>query len=147
MRLTSRPRRRDRSPGSNIIWDNQDNALHTAISGDPQTVVLDGLFDTGYVMVNQQSDRIPCLLTRDIHSYERFHPFLTGTVIVNRSEGHLLSICCPVHYLESLNTYWRAKRSGMVRSLSTFKSMNIPDFSLVYKSKEALPMHTIINFI
>jgi plastocyanin len=71
------------SPGSNIIWDNQDNALHTATSGDPQTAVLDGIFDTGYVMANQQSDPIP--MPTELGEYTYFctlHPFLTGTVIV-----------------------------------------------------------------
>lgn len=71
------------SPGSNIIWDNQDNALHTATSGDPQTAVLDGIFDTGYVMANQQSDPIPMPTEPGEYTYFcTLHPFLTGTVIV-----------------------------------------------------------------
>jgi plastocyanin len=71
------------SPGSNIIWDNQDNALHTATSGDPQTAVLDGIFDTGYVMANQQSDPIPMPTEPGDYTYYcTLHPFLTGMVVV-----------------------------------------------------------------
>ena len=71
------------SPGSNIIWDNQDNALHTATSGDPQTAVLDDIFDTGYVMANQQSNPIPMPTEPGEYTYFcTLHPFLTGTVIV-----------------------------------------------------------------
>jgi len=71
------------SPGSNIIWDNQDNALHTATAGDPQTAVLDGIFDTDYVMANQQSDPIPMPTEPGEYTYFcTLHPFLTGTVIV-----------------------------------------------------------------
>jgi len=71
------------SPGSNIIWDNQDNALHTATSGDPQTAVLDGIFDTGYVTANQQSDPIPMPTEPGEYTYFcTLHPFLTGTVII-----------------------------------------------------------------
>jgi cytochrome c oxidase subunit 2 len=71
------------SPGSNIIWDNQDSALHTATSGDPQTAVLDGIFDTDYVMANQQSDPIPMPTEPGEYTYFcTLHPFLTGTVIV-----------------------------------------------------------------
>jgi cytochrome c oxidase subunit 2 len=71
------------SPGSNIIWDNQDDALHTATSGDPQTAVLDGIFDTDYVMANQQSDPIPMPTEPGEYTYFcTLHPFLTGTVIV-----------------------------------------------------------------
>jgi cytochrome c oxidase subunit 2 len=71
------------SAGSSIIWDNQDNALHTATSGDPQTAVLDDIFDTGYIMANQQSN--PILMPTESGEYTYFctlHPFLTGTVIV-----------------------------------------------------------------
>ncbi|MGH9912385.1 MAG: cupredoxin domain-containing protein [Nitrososphaeraceae archaeon] len=71
------------SPGSNIIWDNQDNALHTATSGDPQTAVLDDKFDTGYVMANQQSNPIPMPTEPGEYTYFcTLHPFLTGTVVV-----------------------------------------------------------------
>jgi cytochrome c oxidase subunit 2 len=71
------------SPGSNIIWDNQDNALHTATSGDPQTAITDDIFDTGYVLANQQSN--PISMPTELGEYTYFctlHPFLTGTVIV-----------------------------------------------------------------
>lgn len=71
------------SPGSTIVWDNQDNALHTATSGDPQTAVLDDKFDTGYVMANQQSNPIPMPTEPGEYTYFcTLHPFLTGTVVV-----------------------------------------------------------------
>ena len=71
------------SPGSTIIWDNQDNALHTATFGDPETAAPDGKFDSGYVAANQQSK--PVTMSTEPGEYTYFctlHPFLTGTVIV-----------------------------------------------------------------
>jgi plastocyanin len=71
------------SPGSTIIWDNQDNALHTATSGNPETAVLDGKFDTGYIAPGQQSK--PITMPTEPGEYTYFctlHPFLVGTVIV-----------------------------------------------------------------
>jgi cytochrome c oxidase subunit 2 len=71
------------SPGSTIVWDNQDDALHTATSGNPETAVLDDMFDTGYVMANQQSNPIPMPTEPGEYTYFcTLHPFLTGTVIV-----------------------------------------------------------------
>jgi hypothetical protein len=46
-----------RAPGNTIIWDNQDNALHTATSGNPETATPDGKFDSGYFAANQQSNQ------------------------------------------------------------------------------------------
>ena len=43
------------SPGATVMWDNQDNALHTATSGNPDTAAPDGKFDTGIIGANQQS--------------------------------------------------------------------------------------------
>ena len=43
------------SPGATVMWDNQDNALHTATSGNPDTATPDGKFDTGIIGANQQS--------------------------------------------------------------------------------------------
>jgi plastocyanin len=43
------------SAGSTIIWDNEDNALHTATSGNPETGP-DGTFDTGLVAASEQSE-------------------------------------------------------------------------------------------
>lgn len=70
------------SPGGAIVWDNQDDALHTA-SGDPETAVLDNMFDTGYLTSNQQ--REPITMPTEPGEYTYFctlHPFLTGTVII-----------------------------------------------------------------
>jgi plastocyanin len=70
-------------PGSTIIWDNQDNALHTATSGDPETAVTDDKFDSGYVAANQQSK--PITMPTEPGEYTYFctlHPFLVGAVVV-----------------------------------------------------------------
>jgi plastocyanin len=70
------------SPGSTIIWDNQDNALHTATSGNPETGP-DGTFDTGLVAANEQSEPIPMPTEPGEYAYFcTLHPFLVGTVIV-----------------------------------------------------------------
>jgi plastocyanin len=61
--------------------DNQDNALHTATSG--QSPNPDGKFDTSYVAANQQSK--PVTVPTEPGQYPYFctlHPFLTGTVVV-----------------------------------------------------------------
>jgi plastocyanin len=71
------------TPGTTIIWDNQDNALHTATSGDPKTATPDGKFDSGYVAAGQQSK--PISMPTEPGEYKYFctlHPFLVGTVIV-----------------------------------------------------------------
>lgn len=69
------------SPGATVIWDNKDNALHTATSG--QSPNPDGKFDTSYVAANQQSK--PITMPTEPGEYPYFctlHPFLTGTVVV-----------------------------------------------------------------
>jgi plastocyanin len=71
------------SPGATVIWDNQDNALHTATSGNPDTATPDGKFDTGLVGANLQSK--PVTMPAEPGDYMYFctlHPFLVGTVTV-----------------------------------------------------------------
>jgi cytochrome c oxidase subunit 2 len=71
------------SPGAVIVWDNQDNALHTATSGDPTTAIPDGNFDTGMVGAMTQSQ--PITMPSEPGEYTYFctlHPYLTGTVVV-----------------------------------------------------------------
>ena len=71
------------SPGSAIVWDNQDNALHTATSGNPDTATPDGKFDTGMVGASTQSQ--PVTMPTEPGEYTYFctlHPFLVGTVVV-----------------------------------------------------------------
>jgi plastocyanin len=70
-------------PGDTVIWDNQDNALHTATSGNPDTATPDGKFDTGLVGGNQGS--WPVTMPTEPGEYPYFctlHPFLVGTVVV-----------------------------------------------------------------
>jgi plastocyanin len=79
--LAYEPRKATVSPGATVIWDNQDNALHTATSG--QSPNPDGKFDTSYVAANQQSK--PITMPTEPGEYPYFctlHPFLTGTVVV-----------------------------------------------------------------
>ncbi len=69
------------SPGATVTWDNKDNALHTATSGESPTP--DGKFDSGIVGANQQSK--PVTIPTEPGEYKYFctlHPFLQGTVIV-----------------------------------------------------------------
>jgi plastocyanin len=69
------------SPGATLMWDNKDNALHTATSGESPTP--DGKFDSGIIGANQQSK--PVTMPTEPGEYKYFctlHPFLQGTVIV-----------------------------------------------------------------
>jgi plastocyanin len=69
------------SAGGTVIWDNQDNALHTATSGESPTP--DGKFDTGLIGANQESK--PVTMPTEPGEYKYFctlHPFLVGTVTV-----------------------------------------------------------------
>ena len=69
------------SPGSSVIWDNRDNALHTATSGESPTP--DGKFDSGLIGANQLSK--PVTMPSEPGEYKYFctlHPFLVGTVTV-----------------------------------------------------------------
>ena len=71
------------SPGATVIWDNQDSALHTATSGNPDTATPDGKFDTGIIGANQKSK--PVAMPTEPGDYTYFctlHPFLVGTVTV-----------------------------------------------------------------
>ena len=64
-----------------VIWDNQDNALHTATSGESPTP--DGKFDSGLIGANQASK--PVTMPSQPGEYKYFctlHPFLVGTVTV-----------------------------------------------------------------
>ena len=71
------------SPGGSIVWDNQDNALHTATSGNAETATPDGKFDSGMVGATTQSQ--PITMPTEPGEYTYFctlHPFLVGTVTV-----------------------------------------------------------------
>lgn len=69
------------SPGGSVVWDNQDNALHTATSGESPTP--DGKFDSGLIGANQASK--PVTMPSEPGEYKYFctlHPFLVGTITV-----------------------------------------------------------------
>jgi plastocyanin len=71
------------SPGATVVWDNQDNALHTATSGNPEAATPDGKFDTGLVGANQQSKPVTMPTEPgEITYFCTLHPFLVGTVTV-----------------------------------------------------------------
>jgi len=71
------------SPGATVVWDNQDNALHTATSGNPDTATPDGKFDTGLVGANQPSKPVTMPSEPgEITYFCTLHPFLVGTVTV-----------------------------------------------------------------
>ncbi|MGA6922936.1 MAG: plastocyanin/azurin family copper-binding protein, partial [Nitrososphaeraceae archaeon] len=71
------------SPGATVIWDNEDSALHTATSGNPDTQTPDGKFDTGYITANQQSKPVTMPTEPGEYTYYcQLHPALVGTVIV-----------------------------------------------------------------
>lgn len=69
------------SAGGTVVWDNEDNALHTATSGESPTP--DGRFDSGLIGANQESK--PVTMPTEPGEYKYFctlHPFLVGTVTV-----------------------------------------------------------------
>ena len=81
------------SPGATVMWDNQDNALHTATSGNPDTATPDGKFDTGIIGANQQSK--PVTMPTEPGDYVYFctlHPFLVGTSQYSKSPNGLVNI-------------------------------------------------------
>jgi plastocyanin len=75
------------SPGETVIWNNQDTVVHTTTSGNPFTVRPDGKFDTGLVGANQTSKSITMPLQPGEYRYFcTVHPFLSGTIIVQREQ-------------------------------------------------------------
>jgi cytochrome c oxidase subunit 2 len=69
--------------GGTVIWKNDDNALHTATSGDAKAATPDGKFDTGYITAKQSSKPITMpTQPGEIPYFCTLHPFLTGTVTV-----------------------------------------------------------------
>lgn len=69
--------------GGTIVWDNQDNALQTATSGNAETATPDGKFDTGMVDAMMQTQ--PMTMPTEPGEYIYFcvlHPYLVDTVTV-----------------------------------------------------------------
>ena len=73
------------SPGTEVIWVNQDTVVHAATSGSPSRP--DGKFDTGLVGANQTSK--PIMMPLQPGEYRYFctmDPLLGGTIIVQREQ-------------------------------------------------------------
>ena len=74
-------------------WINHDTRSHRLVSGNPDTLISDGIFDTGEIFVGQAS-------SIELHSYQRttsisyfcfLHPNERGTVVILPKEEGLLT--------------------------------------------------------
>ena len=72
--------------GSEVIWENTDNAAHTATSGTP-TDGPDGVWDSSLMMVGGSYSK----MFAEAGTYPYFcmvHPWMQGTVIVEAEDDH-----------------------------------------------------------
>ena len=72
--------------GSEVIWENTDNAAHTITSGTPEAGP-DGVFDSQLVMAGGSFS----FMFHEAGSYDYFcmvHPWMQGTVIVEAEAAH-----------------------------------------------------------
>ncbi len=72
--------------GSEVIWENTDNAAHTATSGTP-TDGPDGVWDSSLMMVGGSYSK----MFDEAGTYPYFcmvHPWMQGTVIVEAEDDH-----------------------------------------------------------
>ena len=72
--------------GSEVIWENNDNAAHTVTSGTP-TDGPDGVFDSQLVMAGKSFS----FMFHEAGSYDYFcmvHPWMQGMVMVSAEEEH-----------------------------------------------------------
>ena len=68
--------------GSTIIWDNQDNALRTATSGNPKQQ-LQTTVNSIQIMLPQIKSKLVTMPTEpgEYTYFCTLHPFLVGTVV------------------------------------------------------------------
>jgi class 3 adenylate cyclase/plastocyanin len=80
-------------PGQEMRWINHDTRSHRLVSGNPDTLISDGIFDTGEIFVGQAS-------SIELDSYQRttsisyfcfLHPNERGTVVILPKEEVLLT--------------------------------------------------------
>jgi adenylate cyclase len=71
-------------PGQEIIWINHDTKNHRLVSGNPDTLISDGVFDTGEILAGEASSiRFnTSKRTRSITYFCFLHPNERGTVII-----------------------------------------------------------------
>jgi predicted secreted protein with PEFG-CTERM motif len=72
--------------GSEVIWENNDNAAHTVTSGTPEAGP-DGVFDSQLVMASKSFS----FMFHEAGSYDYFcmvHPWMQGMVMVSAEEDH-----------------------------------------------------------
>ena len=77
--------------GQEIKWTNQDNKSHRLVSGNPDTLVSDGVFDTGEILIGKTGS-IVCNTSNRTTSIPYFcslHPNERGTVVVLQREEDL----------------------------------------------------------
>ena len=79
-------------PGQEIRWINHDTRNHRLVSGNPDTLISDGIFDTGEILVGQASSiqLNSSQRTRSISYFCFLHPNERGTVVIlPKEEGSL----------------------------------------------------------
>jgi class 3 adenylate cyclase/plastocyanin len=71
-------------PGQELRWINHDAVNHRLVSGNPDTLISDGLFDTGEILVGQSSSIQfnASERTRNIPYFCLLHPNERGTIII-----------------------------------------------------------------
>ena len=90
-------------PGQEIRWINHDTRSHRLVSGNPDTLISDGLFDTGEILVGQASS-IQFNTSKKTMSIPYFcflHPNERGSVIILPGEEESLTNEERLHLLES----------------------------------------------
>lgn len=78
--------------GQEITWTNHDTTNHRLVSGNPDTLISDGVFDTGEILIGK-SGSIRFNTSERASSISYFcslHPNERGIVIVLPREGGLL---------------------------------------------------------
>jgi class 3 adenylate cyclase/plastocyanin len=79
-------------PGQEMRWINHDTRSHRLVSGNPDTLISDGIFDTGEILVGQASSiqLNSSQRTRSISYFCFLHPNERGTVVIlPKEEGSL----------------------------------------------------------
>lgn len=77
--------------GQEIKWTNQDNKSHRLVSGNPDTLVSDGVFDTGEILIGKTGSIVfnTSNRTTSIPYFCSLHPNERGTVVVLQREEDL----------------------------------------------------------